>query len=285
MSNMSNVSVVSKASNMSNASNASIAKKNESIYSTDMITFVPTSEIIVGKYQKRLNVARSEKIAREFDVNRMRPVEVSLRGGKFYVFDGQHRVNAYKIMGMRSVPCIVHTGLSYEQEAELFARQQENVGAVLAHHKWNALVEAKDEKTLNILSIVKRFGYTMMPGSVRKNNINCVATIQGIYNDLGEQALTNALHVLSSAWKDEPKAICQDVIAGMKIFIRAFQNDKRMNYSRLINRLSEVTPEQFLRQSRNFGGEMGRAKCCAKQMVLMYNRNLRMDNKLSERNL
>ena len=50
---------------------------------------------------------------------------VSHRNNRFYVVDGQHRMFAAKELGFESLYCLVHTGLSQTDEADIFTKQDE----------------------------------------------------------------------------------------------------------------------------------------------------------------
>ena len=77
-------------------------------------------------YQRKIDAARVERIVNSFDPRLANEVKVSFRDGKFYVFDGAHTLSALKrIHGEEAfmVDCKVYYGLSYEDEAYLFALQ------------------------------------------------------------------------------------------------------------------------------------------------------------------
>lgn len=120
---------------------------------------LPVVQVEIPSYQRSASVERVKKIATAFEENRMRPIDVSLRDGKYYCYDGQHRLLAYKMMGQQTIPAIVHTSLSYHDEADLFARQSENVSAVRMRDKWNAMVEGGSEKAKKIIEVAKAHGY------------------------------------------------------------------------------------------------------------------------------
>ena len=85
-------------------------------------------------YQRKIDSARVERIVNSFDPRLANEVKVSFRDGKFYVFDGAHTLSALKrIHGEDSfmVDCKVYYGLSYEDEAYLFALQSGESNAAL----------------------------------------------------------------------------------------------------------------------------------------------------------
>lgn len=237
------------------------------------IVEIPILKINIGKYQKQLNMARCKKIADEFDINRMRPIEVSFRNGKYWCFDGQHRINAYKLMGKNTIPCIIHLDLTYEDEAYLFARQQENVGAVQAHHRWNALVEAKDQYVLDIVAIAKAQGFTILHKNNKPNNIKCVKAIQTYYNDLGELAFASGLRVIAQAWEFSAKSTDHDIISGLYLFSKAYKGI--FDYSRLTDRLSLISPTTLLRNAKDNFSVQGDARKVAVEILRQYNKGSR----------
>ena len=245
---------------------------------------LPVSEILIGKYQKALNKERAKKIADNFDINRMRPIDVSYRGGKYYCFDGQHRVNAYSIMGRKTVPCIVHYNLTYEQEAMLFAQQQENVGAVLAHHKWNALVEAKDKDTIDICNIAREQGFTIRKGSTGKRNINCVKVLQDMYAALGDLAFATVLKTVADAWNYMDKSTDHHILEGIFLFVKTYRNEPRFSYEQLTSRLSEISPKMLLIHARDRIEIRGDARRVAVEVLKMYNKG-RTGNRMPKEKL
>lgn len=49
---------------------------------------IPVEEISMANYQRPVNMARAKRIVKEFDSNRMRPIELSYRAGSYWCFDG-----------------------------------------------------------------------------------------------------------------------------------------------------------------------------------------------------
>src|SRR3954452_18659822 len=86
---------------------------------------IATDEIVVDeRYQRPVEDYRVQKIAEHFDETLFGVLEVSRRNGTCAVFDGQHRLEAARRIGLGVVPCLVHEGLSPEDEAQLFVRLQ-----------------------------------------------------------------------------------------------------------------------------------------------------------------
>lgn len=236
---------------------------------------LPVEAICMAKYQKSLNKTRAAKIAENYNPHRMRPIEVSYRNGRYWCFDGQHRLAAHKMRKMESIPAIVHTNLSYEDEARLFAEQQENVGTVQTHHKWKALVEANDEKTMRLIEIAKKYGFEIGGTIAAKGKIVAIKTIQDITNQIGFEGFGTTLRIISSAWKEEDKAACAEILEGLGLFLKAFGNIPAFSEERLIATLAGTTPAWIVAKSHNQIAVNSGARI-AKLITSLYNRRLRI---------
>ena len=72
-----------------------------------------------------------DRLIAKWDDRLLTPLVVSFRDGKFNVVDGQHRIAAMRKMadgGNVTVPCLIYTGLTYEQEAELYFKLDQSKG-------------------------------------------------------------------------------------------------------------------------------------------------------------
>lgn len=229
-------------------------------------------DIEIAPYQKELSLERVEKIVKKFDINRMRPVDVSFRNGKYYLFDGQHRANAYYLMGYTEIPAIVHYGLTYEDEAYLFARQQEEVGAVNSNHKWNALREANDPETMEIIRLCKDWGFTVLEQNNKGNNIKCVKTLRDLYKEFGPQTLGSILRSLKESWNYMDHSTDVAIIGGISKLVRTYP---QFNYTRLIRTLTNTTPKLILRDMEDkHHAVRGEANRAAYQIADIYNKGL-----------
>lgn len=79
---------------------------------------------IPDEYQRRLNTERVAKIAAGFNESIANEPKVSFRDGHYYVFDGQHTIQARKhLNGGNELPilCKVYYGMTEAEEARLFA--------------------------------------------------------------------------------------------------------------------------------------------------------------------
>lgn len=245
--------------------------------SIGQVVDIPLDKLEIGAYQKELSIPRIEKIVSKFDINRMRPIDVSLRDGKYYVFDGQHRANAYYLMGYTHIPAIVHYGLTYEQEAYLFARQQEEVGSVNANHKWNALVQAKDEETMEIVKHCADYGFTILAKNNKGNNFKCVKTLRDLFHSVDVQTFRTIMRCISEAWGYLDRSTDVAILDGIGRLAKTFNC---INYNRLSFALAKTTPKILLRDMEDkHHAVRGESRRAAYQIIDLYNKNLRAETK------
>jgi hypothetical protein len=244
---------------------------------------IPTDQIFLGKYQKHLNKKRVADIVAGFNPNRMRPIEVSLRDGKYWCWDGQHRLAAYKQMGVDCIECQVHHGLTYEDEARLFAEQQDNVGSITTAHKFNALKEAGDPQTLRIIKKCSEYGFTVHPTKPGGKNIRSIKALQSVERTLGSSRLGDIVWIMKSAWDHSAESTHENIIGGLELFLKRYllPEDTAKEYeinnaviNRLHDSLSTVEAKKLLQESTKFYGFNGN-KRVALAMVELYNKRLR----------
>lgn len=242
---------------------------------------INVDDVYIADYQRILKHHRVMKIVKDFDIHRMRPIEVNFRDGHYYCFDGQHRLNAYRIMGFEKIPAIIHTDCDYVREAMLFANQAENVRSVSNKDRWNAERMAGQREAVRICKICGDYGYTVADKHADKSyNIRCIASLQTIIrSENGEGALAWVMRMVYRCWRGLPHAVDCDIIDGLASFWYNYCG--KMDEARLEKILRKVTPEVLIRDASKFrrGAYSRRDKRgipVAKQIVLLYNAGYRV---------
>ena len=114
-------------------------------------------------YQRPVEPEDVDRLIAKWDDRLLTPLVVSFRDGKFNVVDGQHRIAAMRKMadgGNVTVPCLIYTGLSYEQEAELYFKLDQSKGRLRLSHATKALLESgTDAEVLEIKRLVEAAGF------------------------------------------------------------------------------------------------------------------------------
>ena len=155
-----------------------------------------TSQIIAPRedYQRELKSERVKRIVKSFDERIANEPKVSFRDGKYYVFDGQHTIDARKVMnGGKDLPvlCKVYMGLDEKKEAMLFAKQTGESARLTPGIRVRAEIFAKDANATAFLNANADLGieldYDQERGFMR---IGCIQTALDAYRKLGANSHT-----------------------------------------------------------------------------------------------
>lgn len=261
-------------------------KPHHSANITDMKSIVKTLPVLISKvrmadYQREVDMKRVSKIVKEYNPHRDRPIEVSYRDGEYWCFDGQHRTRAHEMMGMDSILAQVHYGLSYRDEAALFARQHDNVQSVGIKDRWEAAVKSgsqNEPEVHEIIKICKEMGFNVSTASSnKKNTFSCVRELQKIYSKHKRNGLLTAIWLVDTAWHEKENNTHHDIVAGICKLMDTYKLDDKA-WERLAKQLSKVAdPKEFLRRANTAQGRGG--KRTAIRMVQEYNNGLSLSGK------
>lgn len=251
------------------------------------ITRIPISEICMDKYQRPVNMGRVNRIVREFNEDRMRPIELSFRDGKYWCFDGQHRYTAFKQMGIIDIPAQIHYNLTYQQEAALFAEQHKNEAHIQKRDEWAARLEAGREciDAMEINAVAKEFGYKVSFDAKDRsaNKIGCVNVLQKTYARHGVNGLQTMFFVTSTAWPGIHGATHADILGGLLKIMDTYnvmyggrQSDTFWN--RLRNRMASTTPAKLRQKALIY--PKGGSTAMAYAMITMYNAYMGEKNRM-----
>lgn len=170
---------------------------------TARLRWVPIAQMRVNPLAQRdVNQAWVDRIAEELDVEQIGNPTVNLRGGVFWIIDGQHRIEALRQTGWddQQIQCWTYEGLSQEEEADAFLRQNDR-RAVDAFAKFRTAVTAGRDDETDIERIVQANGLVVsrdaIPGAIR-----AVGTLRRIYARSGGEILGRTLRIIRDAYGD-----------------------------------------------------------------------------------
>ena len=241
------------------------------------IELIALADCAPAGYQRITSPTQVSKIVRNFDEAKLGVLTVSLRDGSYYIIDGLHRSAALKNLGYSHTPCVVVTGMTYEQEADFYRRQNENKRILATLDDFKSGLEAKDEMCLKINDIVKANNFSIGKG----NSFYKIATVQGLYTivkDYGYQVLDDTLCLLANTWSDFPKASQYECLLGVAEFVSRYG----------LAEFSERLRDKFFAISYDYAEAMrvqgcagtttSRKKFC-RALVIHYNQGFRSGNK------
>lgn len=214
-----------------------------------------TSRLTSGlPYQRPVEQKNVDKLIRNWNSRELYPVIVSFRDGKFNVVDGQNRIAAMRQMaggGDVIVPCMIYTGMTYEQEAELYAKLDKGKRPLTPRQHTKALVESgSDAKIMEIKCLVEEVGFVWALGEPTGEPFE-IAPIRALINAhqlLGGEAFARMLSLLAGAWQGTPNSLRASMLSGMALFVKTYEGD--LSDRTFIRRMSAVSPEEIIRLGR-----------------------------------
>jgi len=235
------------------------------------------SDCAHAAYQRITRPWQVTGIVQNFDEAKLGVLTTSLRGGSYYIIDGLHRAAALKALGYTHAPCVVVTGMTYEQEAAFFRRQNENKRVLATMEDFKAGLEEKDETCLKINDIVQSNSFSIGNG----NSFYKIASVQGLHTivkDYGFQVLDDTLCLLASTWSDIPKASRYECLLGVAEFVNRYGLAEFAE--RLRDKFCAISYDytEAMRVHGRAGTAVSRKKFC-RALVIHYNKGLRSDSK------
>lgn len=171
--------------------------------------------------QRKLNVAKANKMAAEFN-----PAFVGLpvvvydsQNDVYWIQDGQHRVEMFKIMGWddQKIQCQVYTDLNEKDRAELFLGRNDTK-PVNPFEKFKVAVTAGHPVECDIVRIVERLDLTI--GQSKGRGLRAVSALKTVYNTVGPEGLSTVLRVIRDAYG--ARGFESSVIAGVGEFLQRY---------------------------------------------------------------
>lgn len=227
-------------------------------------------------YQRDIDTKKVAKIVSNFDEHKLGVIKVSYRDGRYYVFDGQHRLAAVKLLNAGKdtmIKCEVHYGLTYADEARLFAEQYDGATKVDVLCRYKALYESGDSKVIKLKQIVEDCGFKLDFKKMKGDNrFVCVAALNTMYNKIGEEKMRKCLDLIKKTWNGESTSLDKEIIAGMTILYSLYGDDIQEKV--FIRKLKGVEPIVLKRKGKSDLLTKGDTRY-AKAIFMEYNSNLR----------
>jgi len=255
------------------------------------IRLLTIDELIRDPFINRpLDDKRAERMASAFKPDLFGVPEVSRRGdGKYAIVDGQHRIEALRILGWNGqrIACKIFDGLSRADEAERFLGLND-FRTPRKVEKFLVRLTAKDPIACAVNRIVGDAGYVVDRQS-RDGVICATDSLESIYLGRGQKirgqnpdALRQTLDVITLAWGRTKAAVNAQVLLGVGSFILRYADN--IDLKRLVQKLIGVPGGSSGLTARGrgkkelHGGTL--ASGIAHYIVESYNRGLRGKSRL-----
>lgn len=221
------------------------------------------------------------QIVQEWDPIKAGHLLVNVRDdGRVFVIDGAGRREAMLHLGIGEWMCDVYTGLSQQQEADIFHSVNAVRRALHTFTKFNARVMAGHEDACAILHIVTTNGFQLMPANSSPTYISAVDTLSEIYDRFGALELEATLGLVKRVWPQDIDARKGVFLYGIALFRFLYPESQfhRLWSSQATERkLSLTSAADILKYGRiqkdMYGGSLHHN--VAKALYLTYNKGRR----------
>lgn len=213
-----------------------------------VFVMVPVEELYIDDSYQRPVQNHAQKIAQEWDDMKCDPLKINYReNGKLYVWDGQHRLIALRLMGVDYVLCVLTVGLTQEQEAELFGCQGNGIKKPDPYDIFKAHVCSGEEIDTAIKIMCDEYGLTVNRNSKTAGNLSCLTFARDIFKRGDREYFKWVLELLhKSAWNEFPQAHCHKYINALYEVRKKFDEENEFIQRKLVSYLKKTTPDDLL---------------------------------------
>lgn len=202
---------------------------------TGHLRWIAVADIHVNaRAQRELRPGWAAQIAADFDPDRLTPPLLNKRGGKYYVIDGQHRIEAMHLMGWddQELQCWVYEGLTEAQEADLFLWHN-NRRSVSSFDKFVIGVTADRDDESDINRIVLACGLKVALGT--PGGISATTALRKVYSH-GPDNLSRTLRIVRDSYGDD--GLKGHVLEGIGLLCARYNGD--LDDKTAVDRLSSA---------------------------------------------
>lgn len=184
-----------------------------------MVSIIDVRLLDIDMTYQRCVHATLNKLIKCFDPRLMAPLVVSIRNGHLYIVDGQHRLIAAIMNGFTSLPCILQTGLTLEEEAKIFASQTKCVSKLSVLESFKANLVWGETIDTTIKAVCDKHGLTVTNRQTGESFImSSPAACRDIVRnpEMGKECLDWILSTFETGkWLSEQNACTSDKLKAM----------------------------------------------------------------------
>ena len=242
------------------------------------IEYLALDDLQLADYQRDTDSKQVASIVGNFNRAKIGILTVSLRNGIYHTIDGGHRSVALRTLGYTHAYCDVLTGLTYEQESELFRKQNDNKRAVKPYDFFQAGLRGGDMACVRINESVEMNGFRIVKSRISYKDIMAINALIEIYETYGTRVLDDTLRLISTTWSGVNKATHAECMLGVAEFVH------RYGMVDFAERLCEKFTLIWNNYTESFhgrgttGAKMARKKLC-RVLVEHYNKGLNGSSK------
>lgn len=252
--------------------------------------WIPLSDLEIDlQAQRNLMDGQVKKIIKEFNpsaIGRIIVTKQKDKDGKHHIQDGQHRVEALRILGFKEAPCVLVDAENTKQEAENFLLINLSSAPVSSLDKYRIGVSANVPEYLNIKECLDHIGVQAGNGT---GKVSAVASIGSYINAPSKDearakkraTMKNALDILKDTAGID--LINQTSILGMCIFCKHFVDTGHVEKEEVIEKFNHLDITGLIKQAQTMKNNSTRGKVVSYLAWLLaeeYNKSVKGRKKL-----
>ena len=230
-------------------------------------------------YQRPLDQKRVAKIVKEFNGDLFNEPKVSYRDGKYWVFNGQHSIAAWRAFHNgedKLVHCKVFKGMTWIEECEAFMAQNGISKDPTTNEKLSAAYNSRNPDVVDMVEKARLCGF-VVDFSLSKTPTRIVATnaLFKAYKNLGPNSFMDMMTAIKDAWYGDMDAVCAQIITALSTFYKKYDGNFRQE--KLVDALKDTTPARIIAKGKD---SPRRSNSYTREIVKQY--NVRKKYKLDE---
>jgi hypothetical protein len=217
------------------------------------IASVPVALMELDESYQRVLGKTTKKLMAEWDNDKCDFLIVSYRNNRFYIIDGQHRYSVAKAKGIVSLPCIIFTGLTQQDEALKFAQQQDNVNKLSPYDTFKANIACGDTSIreiaidMEIKRVCDKHNIIVKKGKSKNEKIlKCLGNVR-IFHQNFEWVMDV---VNASNWANCPKAYTENLYLALSRYYNESEDDTAIAEQKIINMMNSISPEELIAKAK-----------------------------------
>ena len=244
--------------------------RNPGGHEYNLIPIMP-SQIRYADYQRKGLEKHIEEICEGYNGDVQNEPKLSYRDNVYWCFDGQQTISAWtRKFGDTPILCKVYNGMTYEDEARLFAFQNGNI-RIHPLKVFDGVLKGRNPYALKIRDAVEFAGYKIPVYPSHANDaIQCVGALKKAYFKIGEKGINDVLLTIRNAWGYAEFSTNSKIIEGMIKFYAVYHDVYKMKD--LISSLQKngCCPKDIITSARSMGGKTTTTNV-ARAILMRYN--------------
>lgn len=215
------------------------------------VEMVPLKDLMIPRYQRQCT-STIHKMAAAWDPVKCGMIRVSHRNGRYYVVDGQHRVQAARLAKQSHILAMIVEGAGEAEEVEMFTGQLDNVTRLSWYDRLFAQYQIQENPGYEIFCVLELYGVDVANATRAKpGTLTCLGTVQYVHKKHGVDGLCWVFDTIDRlGWRYAKNGLSSAVIAALGNVYGSFA-DHTLSKRRVVASAKPFTPEEMLRAAMN----------------------------------